>query len=795
MRSHFSLASTLAVWCLALTPTTQANTTWPGLRGPSYDGAVHDAQLFDGEDGNLSIGWIRDLGSGYSVVSVDGRRLIAAFQAGTEDVVAAFDLEHGDELWRQSIGEAYAGHDGSHNGPVATPVLHEGRVFGLGPRGNLYAFDAGNGDPIWSLDLIKELEAEPPFYGFSSSPVVAKGVLVVAIGAGEGKTFGGFSPDTGELLWTTGTDIIAHQSPIVTIIDGDQQVLAVGQKTLVAIDPSSGEEIWSYEHNGDGRAMGGETIVPVPAGEGRLLLMNHHPESVMLQVSREGSSYKVAELWKGGSIKASYVIPVYHDGYLYGMNSKIFTCVDAATGETVWRSREAGDGFPTLVGDHLVIMNKPGTVRVAKASPEGFEEVASLKVFEDHSWSAPAYANGHLYLRSMSQLARVDPSAGEGDAEGANVDWVAATAFGQFLADVENASDKKAAVDAYLAEQSSFPIIEDSGAVHFVYRGTGQDVGIVGDTIGFRREDAMTRVADTDLFHYSTRLEPNAAVSYGFIIDYEEPIADPRNDAVAEGLFGEVSWFAMPSWKAPDFVAEAEPSRQGKIEDYEWESQMGDEAETRKASIYLPAGYASEGERRYPTLYFFDGGDAIENGSVKNVLDNLSGESVQPVIAVFVYTDPETQGGELWEPSQYIEMIATELVPAIDTKYRTLDEPSARAAVGSNNGGDAAFLGGFVHPELFGRVGSLWPVIFGPELAKIMPRADRQPLVVYHTWGTYHIRSPHEAWDQVVENRAFFQKLRESGYRPAGGEVPEGVGWPFFDRYTGDMLVALFPMR
>ena len=58
---------------------------------------------------------------------------------------------------------------------------------------------------------------------------------------------------------------------------------------------------------------------------------------------------------------------------------------------------------------------------------------------------------------------------------------------------------------------------------------------------------------------------------------------------------------------------------------------MGDEAETRKASIYLPAGYASEGERRYPTLYFFDGGDAIENGSVKNVLDNLSGERVQPV--------------------------------------------------------------------------------------------------------------------------------------------------------------------
>ncbi len=277
----------LGAW-LFCSSVAQANTTWPGLRGPSYDGAVHDAQLFDGEGGNLSIGWIRDLGSGYSVVSVDGRRLIAAFQAGTEDVVAAFDLEHGDELWRQSIGEAYAGHDGSHNGPIATPVLHEGRVFGLGPRGNLFAFDAGNGKPIWNLDLVKELEAEMPFYGFSSSPVVAEGVLVVEIGAGEGKAFGGFATDTGKLMWTTGTDTIAHQSPIVTIVDGEQQVIAVGKKTIVAIDPASGEEIWSYEHNGDDRAMGGETIVPVPAGEGRLLLMNDHPESVMLQITRGG---------------------------------------------------------------------------------------------------------------------------------------------------------------------------------------------------------------------------------------------------------------------------------------------------------------------------------------------------------------------------------------------------------------------------------------------------------------------------------------------------------------------------
>ena len=772
---------------------TNATTTWPSFRGPQYSGAVPDAQLFDGDAGGLEIGWKRDLGSGYSMVAVDSKRLVTAFQAADKDVIAAFDLEHGDEIWRYEIGEAYAGHSGSHDGPIATPLLVEDRVYGLGPRGDLFAVDAGNGKPIWSLNLVEDLEAEAPYYGFSTSPIMAEGVLVVEIGAGEGRSFGGLDPATGELLWATGTDSIRYQSPVIASIGGEQQVIVVGNKTLSAIDPASGELIWTYEHNGDERDMGGNTIVPVPAGDGRILLMNSHPTSVMLQIEK-GEPYAVSELWSAGSIKSSYVQPVYHDGYLYGMNSKIFTCVDAATGETVWRSREAGDGFPTIVGDHVVIMNKPGTLKVAKASSEGYQEVARLEVFEEHSWSAPAFANGSLYLRSMGQLARIDVISGGTDSAEAEA-WVAGTAFGAFLADLEAADNKAAVIDAYLGSRESFPIIEPSGAVHFVYRGEANDVGIVGDMIGFRREDPMIPVAGTDLFHYSTRLEPNAAVAYGFKVDFaEEPIPDPLNDATSEGLFGEVSWFAMPAWSEPDFVAEAEPSRQGSVEEVEWTSQAK-EGETRKAVVYLPAGYSDATDRRYPTLYFFDGGGALEEGEAKNTLDNLIASRIEPLVAVFVLANEEAGRGDMRPTEKYLEMIVQELVPMIDERYRTIQEPAARAVAGVAGAGDAALAGAFMHSELFGRVGSLWPIVFGLEIAQGMPKADEKSFVMYHAWGTYHLRSPHEAWDQVADNRAFHKMLREAGHRPAGGEVPEGFGWPFFSRYTGDMLVALFPMR
>ena len=771
-----------------------ASSTWPGLRGPSYDGAVRDGQLFDGETGQLSIGWKRELGSGYPVVVVDADRAVTMFASGNDDVAAAFDAETGDELWRYRINETYKGHTGSHDGPIATPALVDGRVFGLGPRGDLFALDAVSGKELWSINLVDDLGSEAPFYGFSASPVFAEGVLVVEIGAGVGKTVAGFNPDNGEQLWAVGDDTIAYHSPIVASYGGRQQVVAVGQKTVMGIEAATGQTLWSYEHNGDERAMGGETVVPVPAGEDRLLLLNTHPTSVMLRVaSNDGADFEISEIWSDGSIRSTYVLPVYFEGHLYGMTGKIFTCVDAETGEAKWKARGPGDGFPTLVGNQLVIMGKPGTLIVANASPSGYDEITRLKLFDEHSWSAPAFANGHLYLRSMAQIARVDLEGALVAKDQAEDSWISATSFGAFLAEVEQASDKNSVIDTFLEKQTSFPIVEDSGSVHFIYRGESTDVGIVGDMIGFRREEPMILVPDTDLLYYSTRLEPDAAINYGFIVDYEEPTPDPRNPQPGSGLFGEVSWFAMPAWQSPDHLGEADSACQGRLESIEWESKVR-EGQTRPAKVYLPAGYDSSPNRSYPVLYFLRGEEVLDKGAFKNTLDNLIGKTVEPLIAVLVVSVGENPREDIGEDDSFVEMISTELVPMIDDRYRTIQNPNARAVAGTGSAADTALAAAFQHPELYGRIGAIWPVLFEYD-SSLISNADEVPMVIYQGWGTYHIRSPHEAWDQVVANRELQETFREAGYRPAGGEVPEGVGWSIYRGRTDDMLTALFPKR
>ena len=98
----------------------------------------------------------------------------------------------------------------------------------------------------------------------------------------------------------------------------------------------------------------------------------------------------------------------------------------------------------------------------------------------------------------------------------------------------------------------------------------------------------------------------------------------------------------------------------------------------------------------------------------------------------------------------------------------------------------------FTTSDTFGRAGAVWPSLFA--FPAEPPSAADSQLVLYQKWGTYHIRSPHENFDSAAANREMFQRLRDLGHRPAGGEVPEGFGWECWRSYVGEMLEALFPV-
>ncbi len=399
----------LAVSCAFSAVAVADSSDWPSLRGPRHDGAAL-ATLDASEGAGFAVAWRTALGAGYSVVAVAEGRAVTLFSDGQNDVAVAFDARTGKELWRHAIAPTLPGRDGSFDGPISTPALSGGRVFGLGPRGHLFGLDAATGRELWTVDLVTREGAKLPFYGFGTSPIVAGGVLVVPLGAASGGAIAGFDLATGERRWRLGDDGVAYQSPIVLSVGGREQVVAVGDTRVFGIDPAAGRLLWEHAHGGEVHPIATESIVPVPAGDGRLFLKLRQDGSAMLRlVPRPDGGATVETLWTAPVLRTTYVVPVYHGGFLYGMSGRsTLTCVDAGTGEVRWRSREPGDGFPLIVGDDLVILTKEKSLHVGKASPEGWKERARLDLFHDLVWSSPGFADGALFARSQGELARVD---------------------------------------------------------------------------------------------------------------------------------------------------------------------------------------------------------------------------------------------------------------------------------------------------------------------------------------------------------------------------------------------------
>jgi enterochelin esterase-like enzyme len=256
---------------------------------------------------------------------------------------------------------------------------------------------------------------------------------------------------------------------------------------------------------------------------------------------------------------------------------------------------------------------------------------------------------------------------------------------------------------------------------------------------------------------------------------------------------GELSWFAMPAWVAPDFLHEADASKQGRLESMAWESEIL-EGQEQDVQVYLPAGYDAAGDRRYPVIYVLNGKDALEDGKMKQALDHLIGAVVEPVVAVFVTADEDNPPRSPEAMGLYVDMLTGELIPRVDKAFLT--EPSAlrRAIVGSGRAGNLALMASFKHPDLFARVGAQSATMGTSDLAEFEISEAKNPKAIYLEWGTYHLRSPHEGWDLVVENRELWAHLREAGYRLAGGEVHEGYGRACWNSHTDEMLTALFPL-
>lgn len=153
--------------------------------------------------------------------------------------------------------------------------------------------------------------------------------------------------------------------------------------------------------------------------------------------------------------------------------------------------------------------------------------------------------------------------------------------------------------------------------------------------------------------------------------------------------------------------------------------------ENKDFSVYLPPGY-EEGVRRYPVLYLLHpaGGTHeawIRRGSLPQVADDLMRSGIAaPMLVVMPDASGQDElrlGRHLgffsvpgWDYESYFR---TELVPLIDSVWRSIADRRQRAIAGASMGGEAAVAYAQKYPELFGAACSLSGLLGHPEQSRM----------------------------------------------------------------------------
>jgi len=776
-------------------PQDAPSASWPHLRGPHGDGRVDGAGAFDG-DVALAARWRVPLGPAYSGVSIADGRAVTLFSDGAQDHVVALRCTDGSILWRRPIGPTYLGHDGSDDGGISSPSIADGRMFVVGPHGRLVALRMEDGAELWSIDLVADLGAKLPDYGFITTPLATDGLVIVQAGGSEGRLLCAFAPGTGELVWSLGEGEAGSASPVAMELAGRRQVVVLNGREILGVDPTAGSVLWKVAL--DERSWAGSGLPG--AIDGERFFASVGGALTVFRVRAVDGALAAEELYRTRELGRSYADPVAHGGHIYGFNSDFLTCIDATDGKRLWKSRPPGGAGLILVDDELVVFGAEGVVALVAASPEGYREEARLAALEHSSLTWPSFAEGRVFVRNNREIACLDvrravEGAALADATPASSAPPGEGSFARFVRAVEAASDKAAAVDAFLVEHPELPIVEGD-LVHFLYRGDVQDVAVTGSMLDGSPE-SMERIAGTDLHHKTYRIEPGTRWEYAFQVDFGRPVADPRNPRTTPADDGpDLSEVLAPGYRGQThFLPKAEGER-GRIESFEFTA--AEHGTTREIQVWLPPGYDA-GETRYPLLLVHRGPDWLEKGGLANTLDNLVGRTVRPLVVAGIAQMPQwwfESGGTGTE--QYMTMLVRELVPALGQRYRLSQDPADRAVMGAEGFGLTAVFTALTHPETFARAAAV--SVFLGDVARhaLFRRIGADPVAdvrLYVGWNRYEARDPDAGMDLRADSARLFQALEERGYSVTGGELPDAHGWGGWRAGADDWLQALFPIE
>ncbi len=408
-------------------------TGWPDFRGPYADGhvAAHGKTdllglpLHWSETQNVK--WKTPLppyGISTPVVMESQVWLTTATPDGHDFLSICVDADTGHIRYKETLFHSEnpepLGNGASMNS-YATPsaVIEPGRVYVHFGSFGTACLDTATGKTLWKRS---DLPCRH-YRGAASSPVIFEGSLILTFDGADVQYHVALDKKTGATIWKTDRSVAwndesvpgqmakdgdlrkAHSTPLLVSAAGGVQMLSAGAKAAYGYDPRTGRELWKVQYNDWSAA-------PRPLFDRGLAFFVTGLTKKELWAVRTDGRGDVTDThvaWKLKTHIGKYASPIIVDGLLYTAAEESFlTCLDAATGETVWTERVGGKFASSPIhGDgRLYFFDQQGTTLVLK--PGRVMEIQATNTLSDGFMASPAVSGKALILRTKTHLYRVE---------------------------------------------------------------------------------------------------------------------------------------------------------------------------------------------------------------------------------------------------------------------------------------------------------------------------------------------------------------------------------------------------
>ena len=321
--------------------------------------------------------------------------------------VAAFRATDGRQLWERRIevaGKLPEVHE-KRNLATSSPLTDGQNVYAWFSNGQFAALDF-TGKPIWTRHLGQEYATFDLDWGHSSSPALAGDRLILLCYQGSSAFLLALDKRTGKESWKVErpASVKSYSTPLV--IDGaNPQVIVNSSESMEAFDAATGKSLWKYVEPT-------RFAVPMPVYHDGILYVSRGYRSGpywALKTTETGEVPKSKLLWHVET-GAPYTSSMVYDGGLLYMATEmgIVTCIDAKTGERVWRERLGGiySASPVAADGKIYLVGETGETLVLRSGRK--PDVLARNKLDMRVIASPAISGGRIFVRGDRHLVAIE---------------------------------------------------------------------------------------------------------------------------------------------------------------------------------------------------------------------------------------------------------------------------------------------------------------------------------------------------------------------------------------------------